>query len=78
MLVQRLLDKEFIPNYLQLHFEALASVLKSGLIPLRHKRSSSHGHETKLEVPAYMAGYALHLAATNILFLVQKVESDKN
>lgn len=76
-LVAVLLRKEFIPNYLQGHFQQLLATLGSGLPPLRHKQGSAHGKgEKTTEVPAHMAGYALHLAATNILFLVQTSESE--
>lgn len=71
-LVKVLQDKDLIPKYLQTHFQQLLSTLKSGLPPLRHNQGSAHGQgEKTTKVPAHLAGYALHLAATNILFLVQ-------
>lgn len=76
-LVTVLSNREFIPNYLQRHFHQLFNTLRSGLPPLRHNQGSAHGQgEKTTEVPAHIAGYALHLAATNILFLVQTAESE--
>lgn len=69
-LIKTLSKKEFIPNYLQSYFA-------QGLPPLRHNQGSAHGSLEPVEVPVYMAGYALHLAATNILFLMQRAESGK-
>lgn len=76
-LVTFLLDKdEFIPKYLRSHFEQLIPTLWSGLFPTRNNHPPGHGQKTA-EVYAYIAGYALHLAATNTLLLVQIYESKK-
>lgn len=70
-LVKTLSKEGFVPNYLQSYFTL-------GLPPLRHKQGSAHGKGDRItKVPAYMAGYALHLAATNILFFMQRDESEK-
>lgn len=77
-LVRTLLGNGFIPSYLQRHFQQLIFTLSSGLPPVRHNQGSAHGQgEKATEVPAYMAGYALHLAATNILFLAQADEASR-
>lgn len=77
-LVLFLLDKdEFIPKYLRSHFEQLVTTLWSGLFATRNNQPPGHGQGKKTEVYAYMAGYALHLAAANILLLVQIYESQK-
>ena len=79
-LVLFLLDKnEFIPKYLRKHFEELIPTLWTGLFPTRNNHPPGHGQgEKATEVYAYMAGYALNLAATNILLLVQIHESQKS
>ena len=74
-LISTLSNKNFIPNYLQNHFQQFLKTLKSGLPIVRNKQSSSHDTHGEM-VESYMARYALHLAATNILFLVQVVESE--
>ena len=76
-LMKVLSNKIIVPSYLQKHFQQLFQTLKSGLPVVRNKQSSSHDtlEET---VESYMARYALHLAATNILFLVQTVEVTDN
>lgn len=74
-LMKVLSNKMIVPNYLQNHFQQFLQALKSGLPVVRNKQSSSHDtHEETIE--SYMAGYALHLAATNILFLVRVAESE--
>ena len=71
-LIGILARKGLIPGHSQNHFQQLSAILKSGLPPLRHQKSSSHGQGTGATDPtAYMAAYALHLAAANILFLTQ-------
>ena len=65
--------KGLVPTHLQSHFTALRSALESGLPTLRNKTpGAGHGKGSQLtEVPEHYAGYALHLAATNIVFLVE-------
>ena len=75
-LVKTLSDNKLVPSYLHSHFQQFLSILKSGLPPMRHEKSSSHGQGKKpIKVPAYMAEYALHLATANILFLIQAAKS---
>jgi hypothetical protein len=58
-----------IPNYLQSQFNALRSLIESG-IPTIRNRLGGHGQGTeKIEVDDYVAGYALNLTASNIFFL---------
>jgi len=60
-----------LPDYLDRSFDQLAATLKSGLPEVRNMEAA-HGQGARPRVtPAYVAGYALHLAATNILFLVE-------
>jgi hypothetical protein len=71
-LINVVLTKGLIPPYLQTHFAGLRSTLEAGLPTVRNKSASSHGQgATSIVVPEYMAAYALHLAATNIVLLVQ-------
>ena len=62
----------------QKHLKQLADILESGLPLLRDQQSSAHGQGTNAaEPPAHTAAYALHLAAANILFLVQSTPAGK-
>lgn len=73
-LLSVLYEKELIPRYLQSQFTALRSVLESGLPTVRSK-TSAHGQGAEInEMPGHLAAYALHLAASNIVFLM---EADK-
>lgn len=59
------------PNYLDNNFDQLVATLQNGLPKIRDNEAShGQGAETK-QVPPYIAAYALHLAATNIVFLVE-------
>lgn len=59
------------PAYLDKSFDQLAATLKSGLPEIRNNEGA-HGQGAELtETPEYVAAYAIHLAATNILFLAE-------
>lgn len=70
-LLQIVIDQGLVPSYLTSHFAALRSTLEAGLPTVRNK-TSGHGQGAQaIVVPEYLAAYALHLAATNILLLVR-------
>ena len=76
-LIDIVFDKELIPPFIQSHFTALKSTLASG-VPTARNRRSGHGQgPTIIPVPEYMAAYALHLTASNILFLAKANEEMK-
>lgn len=70
-LIKILFDKGLIPQSMQSHFAALRTTLEAGLPTVRNKTSGHGQGSTPLTVPDYIAAYALHLAATNILMLVE-------
>jgi hypothetical protein len=70
-LINVVLKQELIPSYLQTHFAGLRNTLEAGLPTVRNKTSGHGQGATTIVVPAYMAAYALHLAAANIVLLVQ-------
>ena len=73
-LIAIVFDKELIPDFMQSHFSGLRSTLEAGVPTLRN-RLSGHGQGTEeVPVPEYMAAYALHLTASNILFLARTNE----
>jgi hypothetical protein len=60
-----------IPEPLQGHFGSLRATLENGL-PTASNKLARHGQgEKRIIVPDHYAAYALHLAATNIVFLVE-------
>ncbi len=59
------------PDYLDTSFDQLAATLQSGLPKIRDN-DAAHGQGAKpKEVPAYIAAYALHLAACKIVFITE-------
>ena len=68
---------DLLPDYLDASFDQLAATLKSGLPKVRGEEGS-HGQGAKPRgTPGYVAAYALHLAATNIVFLVEAHQATK-
>lgn len=63
-------EKGLIPDYLQSQFSALRTTLEAG-VPTIRNRAGGHGQgPDPVEVPKYLAAYAMHLAASAINFLV--------
>lgn len=74
-LLDLLFNNGLIPVELAGHFGALRSAMESGL-PTIANRTSRHGQgAAPIAVPPHFAAYALHLAASNIVFLVQAHKS---
>lgn len=69
-LIKMLLDRDLVPRWSE---EQLRNVEKCllGLSTLRNKSAAHGGGATPRDVPAHYAAYALHLAASNIVFLVE-------
>lgn len=73
-LIQIVLDKKLIPSFMESHFSGLRGALESGLTTLRN-RTAGHGQgPEKVPSPDYVAAYALHLTASNILLLARADE----
>ncbi len=70
-LIDVLLKNDLIPPFLQAHLAAFATVLESGLPTVRNKLAGHGQGGTPIDVPGYFVAYALHLAATNIVMLVE-------
>ena len=59
------------PDYLDASFDQLIATLQSGLPKIRDNHAS-HGQGSRAkDVPGYVAAYALHLAASNIVFITE-------
>ena len=64
-------ENGLLPGYLDKSFDQLLATLHSGLPQVRNSEGG-HGQGAKpRETPEYVAGYALHLAAAAILFIVE-------
>ena len=64
-------EKGLLPDHLDASFDQLVATLKSGLPKVRNEVGAHGQGATPRETPDYVAAYALHLAAANILFLVE-------
>ena len=70
-LIKVVRDQGLLPDYLDNSFDQLAATLKSGLPKVRGEEGSHGQGAIPSETPDYVAAYALHLAAAQILFLVK-------
>jgi hypothetical protein len=62
------------PEYLDNSFDQLLAVLKTGLPEVRNNEGSYGQGSVPKTVPAHVAAYAIHLAASNIVFLVESMK----
>lgn len=70
-LIKTLFDNGLIPSEMQSHFTGLRVVLESG-VPTIRNNFAGHGQGSEpVEVPDHLVSYALHLTASNIVFLVE-------
>ena len=76
-LIQIVLSNGLIPIFMESHFFGLKSALGSGLSTLRNRRAGHGQGPEKVVVPEYIAAYALHLTASNILLLAKADEDMK-
>ena len=59
------------PSYYDSQFSAIRSLLESGIPTVRNKNGGHGQGATPVDVPEYLARYALNLTATTILFMVE-------
>jgi uncharacterized protein DUF7014/AbiJ-like protein len=70
-LLDALFSHGLIPAELVSHFSGLRSAMESGL-PTLSNRTSRHGQgAVPTQIPPYFAAHAMHLLASNIIFLVE-------
>lgn len=74
-LIKTVLNNELVPKYMETHLAGVRQSLEAGLPVVRNKNSSHGQGSQEREIPDYMAAYALHLAATNIVFFVEANQS---
>ena len=59
------------PDYLDASFDQLVATLQSGLPKIRDNDASHGQGATPKNLPGYIAAYALHLAASKIVFITE-------
>ena len=64
-----------IPPFMESHFKGLRGALESGVSTMRNKLTG-HGNVEIITVPDYIAAYALHLTASDILLLAKADEEN--
>ncbi len=69
-LVDLIIKKGLIPPELASHFGGLRSAMESGLPTISNPNRHGQG-AIPVEIPPHFAAYALHLTASNIVFLMQ-------
>jgi hypothetical protein len=70
-LIAAMVANKVLPASLESHLTGLRTALESGLPTLRNK-TAGHGSGPEVrEVPRHVAAHCLHLAAANIIFLVE-------
>ena len=70
-LVDTVFDNELVPAALQSQFSQLRGLVGSGLMTLRNKFGAHGPAPGAAAVAGHIAAFGLHLAAANIVFLVQ-------
>jgi AbiJ N-terminal domain 4 len=75
-LIENILKKGLIPKYHDQQLHALKKLLVSVSTPRNKEAGHGQGEDVK-QVPGYLAGYALNITASNIIFLVEAYKSHK-
>ncbi len=75
ILIDICLKNGLIPAYMQTQFSSLRSMLESGVPTIRNKLGGHGQGSQPVSVPEPLVRYALHLTATNILFLGDSEEA---
>lgn len=76
-LIKRLFDNEFIPPYMQSHFQGLKQALENSTHVLRNKNGGHGQGDEILDVDDSIVRYTLNLCATNIVFLVERYKEHR-
>ena len=70
-LIDLLMEKGLIPTDLASQFTALRSLLESGLPTVRNKAGGHGQGKDPIPIPPHITSFALHMAASNIVFLLE-------
>lgn len=70
-LINSVLNNELVPRCMETHLSGLRNTLEAGLPVVRNKLGGHGQGKDPKKIHDYFASYALHLAATNIVFLIE-------
>lgn len=76
-LIQKCLDKELIPKFLQSQFSALRTTLEAGIPTIRNKNSGHGQGPVKIVVPDSLATYSIYMTGTCINYLIELYKEKK-
>jgi hypothetical protein len=76
-LIQKCLDQELIPKFLQSQFSALRTILEAGIPTIRNKNSGHGQGPTKIIVPDSLASYSIYMTGTCINYLIELFKEKK-
>ena len=76
-LITILENNGFYPSYMNAHLTSVRTTLETGLPVVRNKVAGQGQGNQIITIPDEYTDYALHLAATNILFLVRLYRNKK-
>jgi hypothetical protein len=68
-LVKIIRNNQLLPDYTEKSFDQLLATLQNGLPPVRNN-AGGHGKGNAADTPRYIAAYAMHLAAADIVLMV--------
>lgn len=74
-LIEICMSNGLFPTFMQNHITNLRSILESGLPTVRNKQGGHGQGATVVDVTQATASFALHSAATNILFFVESARN---
>lgn len=74
-LIKIVRGKKLFPEYLDNGFDTYIAMLKTGLPGVRNNAGGHGSSPTDDGVPEYVAAYALHMTATNIILVVEAYKS---
>nr|WP_246521295.1 hypothetical protein [Ornithinibacillus massiliensis] len=75
VLIKTIFENELLPNNLQSHLTSVRTSLE-GLATVRNKNTGHGQGERRVKVPRHLVAYALHLCATNIVFLIDSYKEN--
>lgn len=74
-LIKVIRNEKLLPDYLDRSFDQLIATLKSGLPEVRNKAGGHGQGAVPQRTPDYIAAYALHLTAANIVLLIRAFQA---
>ncbi len=76
-LVKLIRNNQLLPDYTEKSFDQLLSTLQNGLPQVRNN-AGGHGKGNAADTPRYIAAYAMHLAAADIVLMVDALHASES